>query len=783
MEPNISEKKDFNGDIDFDKLLAVVKKSTIWVILIFITITTVGYLFFIRWQKPLYEAVSDLKLDIKTEASLLGIENPTPYLQSIAAEIELITSRFFLNKLIETINYDVSYYYYGKVLVEERYKNSPFKVNYDLESQYWLNKKIDIDILDSETISIDHGSKAARYNFGEFFKMDGITLSINKADNFSQEAVGSYYFTINSEDALLQYFLQNFSAAPLNISGKSITLSLKDHNKIKAAEFLTAIDTTYLRYTKEEKNKATNLQIKFLNEQLRQTENKLEEYENYFEDFTIENKTTDLQAEMGSSLAKLEELEKEKFSLRSSLVTVQILLEELEKKDFVLAIPSSEDFEVPEIGKAITELNNSVQKKRILLNSYNENTFVIEKQDEEIKIQKSQIKELLNQTKAALTKNISVMEKKENELESSFKDLPSLGTEYTKNKRNYELYEGFYLSQLERKNEFEIAQAGTVTDFAILSPPRVSGTPISPKPLYVYGAALVVSFVFSFLFIALRYLLHNKIGSLKELEALIQAPVLGMIPHYSAEKMPETKLLVDRRPKSVLSESLRSIRTNMEFINAKKDHKTISVTSTVSGEGKTFVSVNLGAIIAMSNLKVIILDLDMRKPKVHKAFGHDFKNKGISTILINKHGIEESIGKTSIENLDYIQAGPTPPNPSELLLSDEFNLLLNKLKAEYDLVIMDTPPVGLVTDAVILMKKVDLPIYILRANYSKRNFTELIKRLINVNGISNISLILNALAESKHQTYGYGSSYYKYYEDEAYSKKGKFKFLTNFFNF
>jgi capsular exopolysaccharide synthesis family protein len=223
--------------------------------------------------------------------------------------------------------------------------------------------------------------------------------------------------------------------------------------------------------------------------------------------------------------------------------------------------------------------------------------------------------------------------------------------------------------------------------------------------------------------------------------------------------------VVDKNPKSSLSESLRAIRTNIDFLTTGKDKKKIiSVTSTVASEGKTFIAVNLAGILALSGLKVIILDLDMRKPKLHQAF--DLVNdRGMSTLLIGRNTLEECICPTSVENISVIPAGPTPPNPSELLLRRELDDLIVTLQETYDIVLIDSPPVGLVTDGIIIMQKVDLPIYVVRSEYSKRVYLKNITKLVKTNGFRNLSVILNGM--DKFKTYGYGYAYgYDYYTDD-----------------
>jgi capsular exopolysaccharide synthesis family protein len=229
-----------------------------------------------------------------------------------------------------------------------------------------------------------------------------------------------------------------------------------------------------------------------------------------------------------------------------------------------------------------------------------------------------------------------------------------------------------------------------------------------------------------------------------------------------------------------MAESFRSVRTNLQFLNAERSKTSIAVTSTISGEGKTFVSLNLAGIIAFGEKKVIVCDLDMRKPKIHKGFNAP-NDKGMSTLLIGKHSMDECIQKSTLANLDFITAGPVPPNPSELIISKRMDAIMEQLLEHYDYVIFDTPPVGLVTDGVSLLKKVDIPVYVFRAEYSQKPFIQVADKLINENLI-NLNVVLNGVDLDRNRytyrySYGYGYGYgygsAGYYDETSTRKKGK----------
>lgn len=214
----------------------------------------------------------------------------------------------------------------------------------------------------------------------------------------------------------------------------------------------------------------------------------------------------------------------------------------------------------------------------------------------------------------------------------------------------------------------------------------------------------------------------------------------------------------------MISEAIRSLRTNLDFFTSGGNKKIITITSTVSGEGKSFLAANLGGILAMSKKKVVLIDLDMRKLKKPFFTSEEDAVKGVSTVLIKKHTLQDCLRPTEVENLTFLPSGPHPPNPSELLLNGEFSLLIDELKQEYDYLILDTPPAGLVTDGIIAMNKSDISIYVVRANYSKKEYLKNIERIKSVNKINHVAVVLNALPPLG-KAYGYG-----YYVDAPNKK-------------
>ena len=771
-DPDVTNKHD--ESIDYRKLILTAQRS-IWYIIFFLALgLCISYLI-VRYTKPLYESTSLIKLDFKSEASSLGLVNIGKLnndLSEMSGEIELLKSNFFLSKVASAINYDVSYYYYGRYLIDERYKNSPFEVVYESKNRGHYDKKFDLEILNKDKFRISIDGEFQEFGFGELITDNDYDFVINKTSYFNKNTLGKYFFQINNFSSIIALLKENSTIIPDNFDASTIKISFQDYNAIKSKDFLTAIDTLYLQSTKETKNRTIEQKIDFLNTQVELTDSVLAMYDDYFERFTIENMTVDLEDDIRDVISLIQNVDSSQEILQNQ-IRISYELEALLKNEDTI---STNLISLTSMPDQIGKLFDLYQKNKKLLieklNSYNKNTFII--QQIELQLQQSRLEllgliDIYNERTSARVKRLELEKKL---LLKKFLKLPSMGTEYSERKRIYALQQSFLELLISTKMNLELTKAGTVTNGVLLSPAAISSTPIKPKKSLVYGIGAVSSIIFSLFFIAIRYLLNNKIININELERLVRVPILGSVPFYD-----KGNLIINKNSKSVLSESLRTIRTNMDFLKTGKKIKSISVTSTISGEGKTFIAVNMGVIIASANKKVCIIDLDMRKPKVHVAFQNEQSTYGISTVLIGKCTIDDAIIQSNIDNLYYIPSGPKPPNPSELILSSKFDDLLRELKNRFDYVISDTPPVGLVTDGILAMKKSDIQFYVVRANYSQTTFIKKIQDLVDLNGFNDLSVIFNGISRNISSLYDYNGYTYGAYGDgyyEADIKKKKF---------
>ena len=759
-----------NDRIDLDKVFIIIRKNVFWIFLIMLLTNTLAYLY-LRYTRPVYESGSVIKLDIKSEANILGLTPVSQNLDNIAGEIELLKSNMFFSRVIDAMDMDISYYAYGRVIYQERYGNSPFKVEYELLNPALYDRPVDVEILNDEQFVLAYGEGEGKfsraYKFGEEIATPDFNMLITLTDAYQPDLDNTrYYFTINSQSALVNYLGSNMIVEPLNFNANTIKVGFRGYDRNKVKDLVRVMDSVYLQYTQEKKNQATEQKLKFLDDQLSTVEQRLSKYESYFENFTIDNKTNNLESEIGETIAKMEALDTQKYDLLNARESANKFQDKIKKEEVILTEGSATNNYPSDIFKYVEELNALINERTLLLGSYKENTFAVKRKNQRIALLKKDILDLLEKYSDELSTQIDEIDVQKEKMEEEFVKLPSKGTQYGKNQRYYNLYEEIFLSLIQKKNELEISKAGTVTDFVVLLPATIPMAPIAPESITIYGIGGVSGLLISLLFVALGYVLNNKISSQTELEKSISAPILGSIPYYSKAKFRKNKLVVGHSPKSSISEAFRAIRTNMQFMGIQGDKKIISITSTIGSEGKTFFASNLGYVMAMSGKKVVLVDVDLRKPKVHTVFNHENSIKGVSTYLIGEYPIQECVIHSEADHYDFIPAGPVPPNPSELIVSSQFDTMLEELKNLYDIILIDTPPVGLVTDGMLVMQKADLPIYVFRADYSKRTFIKTMERVQKTQNFPHLCVVLNALNVSTDRDYGYNKYGYGYYDDE-----------------
>lgn len=746
--------------IDTDKLGMLIRKN-LWIIIAIVVSCNLAAYLTLRWTKDVYESSSELKLDIKQDATALGIAQVVEDQNRniIAGEIEQMRSKLFFSRVLDSLDLWVSYYSIGNVLEFEMYRGSPFTIDYELSDKRYMDMPIYFDFLENNRYSIQIGDSGDELEavLDSPVTIPGGTITASLSPGAKPDFENHFFFTINSRERLLDFLATNLKIEPINFDANTIRVSLQDFNPVKVFTIVNTIDSVYLHYSNEQKNRANRQKIEWLNNELAQVEIKMQNFENYFEDFTLKNKSSNVDADLRKTIYLINTLDSQRFELSKRIAELDILADDLTAGREVGARAYLPEY----LNEEVEALQKLARDQKKLSLSYKDNTYAYQQKEHEMSAARNNLFSQVKELKKRWFNTLVELNQKKDKLEKQFATMPEKGTQYSKNQRFYKLYEEFYLSMMQAKAEFEIAQAGSTPDFKILSSATFSATPVAPNRLMILGIGFVAGLVLNFFFIGIVYLINNKVTGLHEIETGTHAPILGVIPEMR-NKSTSPFYIVDH-PRSIVSEAIRTLRTNLDFFTSTNTKKVIVISSTVSGEGKSFLAMNLGGILALSRKRVILLDLDMRKAKTNTYANAD-PTKGISSILINRFTAEECIVHTSVEGFDFIPSGVHPPNPSELLLNGEFEGLLTSLRSKYDYIVIDTPPVGLVTDGIMAMKRADLSIYVVRANYSRKEFLKNIDRIVSINKLSHMAVVLNALPSSG-KTYGYG-----YYQEDGIKK-------------
>ncbi len=786
------EETTHHNEFDLEVFIDIVKKSKFWLIAFAVISFALAFLY-VRYTPPIYESTLIMQIHKDNEAgNVLNMYNQMEN-NDITSELELMRSKLLFKRTIKKLPLDVKYYTEGEVLANDNYKYTSFKIKrYTVIDSYIIGKKIYVEPVGKDKVDLylENGDKINEtpISSGEEFSTPYITgyfYIVNQEAFDNSMASDKLYFVVTDFEAIVNSLYPHLSINVLNNNARTVQIAFKHNNRELAKDIVEQLAKEYDAYSLEKKSSSYNNVVQFIQEQKERVEKRLKESEKAIYNYKRHNEVRGSGQVSGTYVVRLEDLENEILKKEMDLTVLQEMQKKIEEykgsPDIFGLIPlfMGRGFSQT-LQDLVLNLRDKIEEREVLLTKVtgeNRNVEILNKQIEmQVALVLEAVKISVEQTKEKL----KLLKEKSRALDKTIYSLPEKELELARLDRVLQINSKFYTMLLEKETEYKLSTAGLVTYNEILEQAKVPTVPIAPQKKAIYIIAILATIVLFIGFIVIRYVFHDEITGLNEITRRLpdNVGVLGVVPHYK-NKIPVSQLIIHKNPKSLITEAFRALRTNMEFLSNKKGCKTIAVTSTISGEGKTFIALNLAGIIAYSGKKVIVLDLDMRKPKIHMGFGVDNK-KGMSTLLVNKDKVEHCINHSELKGLDFITAGPIPPNPSELIINGEIDKIVDYLSKHYDYIMIDNPPVGLVTDGLMMIKKADYPIYVFKANYSKRHFIENVSRIVTDNKIHNLSIILNNIDTQKStygKGYGYGyTTYGGYYTDDE-KVKNKMSFF------
>jgi len=676
----------------------------------------------------------------------------------------ILKSFDFQKKVLDELDFGVSYFSVGRINDPELYQPAKLKVVLDTNHYQAFNIPVYINILSTEEYEIHIEDKIEEkriMHFGQPYENDffSFCIVIRNPEQFHQSEASEFYFYINNPTSLINRYRNRLSLYLQDEEGSILILSTQGYVIQKEVDYLNKLGEVFIRSELERKNQIAVNTIKFIDDQIKAIVDSLSVTEGNLVEFRSENRIIDMSQEGQSLYVQFQSLETRKAQLDMAAKYYDYLLEYLESKkdNHDIIVPTSVGISDQILVSLIMQIN-SLNSEKISLK------FQSVKTNPKLEVIDSKINELkrmLNENVSNLiqTNNLTIqdIDTRIEKLNSEIGKLPFNERQLINIQRRFDLNDQIYTYLLEKRAEAGINQASNIPNARILDKARADQAfLIAPKTRLNYMIAFVIGLLIPFLIIIIRDYFNNKILSKKDIEAKTNATILGVVGHNDKD----TDLVVKNNPKSAISESFRTIKTNLQYLVLDKEVKIITITSTISGEGKTFCSLNLASIIAMTDKKTLLVGLDLRRPRMHKHFGLD-NSIGLSSYLIGKESIENIILPADIENLFIVASGPVPPNPAKLLETKALIDFLNYARANFDYIVVDTPPIALVSDALLFSKFSDINLFVIRQNYSHKDVLDLINDLNNRPNIPDFNILLNDVKIPAYygKGYGYGHGY------------------------
>jgi capsular exopolysaccharide synthesis family protein len=731
-----------------------------------------------KYTKPVYGLSTLLYIkpdnDKANVSSILYGEETFGTSRNLSNQMIFLKSRLLIEKTLNDLDFDVSYFIKGKFITAELYKDSPIEVIVDSTSTYipyYTDFSCSILTAGKFVLSVDEKENLPAFTnktlkFDEWNEIDGFKFKVSLRYPVLQPGE-ALIFRVNSIEGLTDYYINSIYVSQFERDASVLKISYEEETPDKGKDFLNQLVYNFIENNLQEKNEIASRTVNFINQMLNQNKDSLATIESKIERFKGNNTVISVQEKGTLLVSELKQLEKEKAELLTVNQYFDLLENSLQKGDEQLVIPSALGIEDASLTAIINELISlRLENKMLKADNKLKNPF-IEVNNQKIEELKNTLKEKIKTQKAINTINLANINQRINTSYASQQRLPAAEREFKDISRNYAISETLVQFLMEKRAEAGIARASNISDYKMIDAARVESGPIKRKQ-FDYKMALLAGLAIPIVCIVLLDYINNKISSKEELVKLSQVPLLGVIVHGD-----KANTLFDKKSlKSAFVESLRSVRSNLNYLSEHTDvSKIILVTSSVSGEGKSFCSTNISYILALSGKRTLLIKADMRKVEAAEKELGVKAGLGLSEYLSAMASLNDVIQPTYFENLFLINSGNIPPNPSELLLGDRMKQLLADVKAAFDVIILDTPPIGIVSDGLELMKQSDINLIVVRERYTEKPFLKYINDLYVNHKYKHMAYVYND-ANLNKTAYGYGVSKYGYgyYADQKVNR-------------
>lgn len=705
-----------------------------------------------------------------------------------ATEISIIQSFDLVENAVKRMKLDVSYFIVGRIKTTEVYNSMPFTIIVQTINPALYEQDISFKILSKDKYKMflkKNGEdiiKEGVFN-KEFIDADIKLTVINNGiteENISSLQMSDYLIQVHSLSSLVYRFQGALSVEVPELTN-ILQIKLEDVIPERAKDFLDTLSKVYIENGMKTRLDINYNTLKYIERQMVDVVTVLTSIEDTMQGYKENKGILDLSREESDYFNKMSLFDSKRSQLKLQQGTLNSLENYIiEGKDPQFLPPAvyviSDDAFLKQSTNELYALQISLNEK---LNGATENNYGIKELEQRVDRLKNNLLIYINNSRKAIEENMVDVDKQITLYIANIKTIPKKQRELLNIQRNFDVNQRMYLFLLEKKSNTIIGRAAILPETKVIEIARSIGI-VRPNKQKIFSSFLGGGLILALIIIFIRVSFYAKIESIEELKTKTNLPILGEILYSPSVK--DWAIAVEKESKSPITESFRTIRTNLQYMAPGKGCKVVVISSNNPGEGKTFTSLNIAAILAKAGKKVLILELDLHKPKVQKAL-NIIPDKGISTVLIGKDTVEEAIKPTEIENMFVILSGPTPPNPSEMILLPQMDTIFNYLRENFDYIIVDTPPVGLISDALVLMKQADISLFVLNTKYASKHSLNNAHEIVEMNKIPHFGFILNAVKRKRSKyyynrySYGYGYGYggaYGYGSNDTTQKKATF---------
>ena len=714
----------------------------------------------------------------------LGLNGLITSSQSIDNEIEVLRSKTLVKEVVSYLNLYVTYQDEDLIPSKELYKTSPVQVNMTPQEAEKLKKDIVVEMVVQTQGSLDVNVKMDDREIQKHFEKlpailptDRGTISFFQVtDSIPVEGASSVQgarhitATISCPMNVARGYCGNLVIVPTSQTTSVVTVSLKNSSLRRGQDFINQLLEMYNRNTNNDKNEIAQKTAEFIDERIGIISKELGSTEADLETFKRDAGITDLSSDAQIALSGNAEYEKKQVENRTQISLVEDLKRYLSHSEYEV-LPSNVGLKDAALATQIDRYNEMLIERKRLLRTSTESNPAIVNLDTSIRATKANVQATIEGTLQGLFITKADLDREAKRYMRRISDAPGQERRYVSIARQQEIKAGLYLMLLQKREENAIMLAATANNAKIIDEAIADDIPVFPKRGIIYLVALVLGFMIPVAVIFLVDLTKFRVEGHADVEKLTSVPIVGDIPLTNEKNAKDGSIAVFENQNNLMSETFRNIRTNIQFM-LQNDRKVILVTSTVSGEGKSFTSANLAISLSLLGKKVVIVGLDIRKPGLNKVFNLSSKEQGITQYLSNPEMDLMSLVQPSDvnKNLFILPGGTVPPNPTELLARDGLDKAIDMLKNNFDYVILDTAPVGMVTDTLLIGRVADLSVYVCRADYTHKAEYTLINELSHEQKLPNLCTIINGV-DLKKRKYGYYYGYGKYSKHYGYGKR------------